>query len=78
MINFRAVSTVLVILEALLAFKQLVRCHILSLEYTSRAVVIAKCCTSDPEVHMELKAMGHSKDYYMHTDCAGTSTCLYT
>lgn len=30
------------------------------------------------EVYMEFKVAGHSKDYYMHTDCAGTPTCLYT
>ena len=53
-------------------FPSLVRCHMSSSGYFS------KCCTSDPEVHMELKAEGHSKDYYMHTDCAGTPTCLYT
>lgn len=41
-------------------------------------MISVNCCTSDSEVHMELKEMGHSRGYYMHTDCAGTPTCLYT
>lgn len=34
--------------------------------------------SSDSEVHLELKATGHSKDYYMHAGCAGAPACLYT
>lgn len=63
---------VLVVLEAFSAFTQLGRCHSLSLRAS------LKSCTPDDEVHMAIKAMRHSKDYYMHTDCAGAPTCLYT